>query len=542
MQIPATRAPWVLRITTTTHRNGSPARAFLRGLLAAWLAIVAAPSIATAQCAAGWIAGAGVPGLDQIPYVLHTWDRDGAGPLPAVVVAGGQFTSAGGVAASKIALWDPATGAWSPLGSGMNDYVLSLATMPNGDLVAGGTFTTAGGVPAKGIARWNGSTWSAIGTNTDFRDLYALAVLPNGDLVAGGTFYFANFVQVNFIARWNGSVWSPMDVGMSDYVMSLAVLPSGDLIAGGYFTNAGGVQVNRIARWNGSAWSALVTGMDGFVFALKLLPSGELVAGGAFQNASGVPASKLARWNGASWSALGTGTNWDVRALAVLGSGDLVAGGSFTTAGGVAADRIALWDGASWSAIGSGMDSDVRSLAVLPNGDFVAGGNFSTAGGLAATRFALHGAGAVPATYCTAKLNSLGCSPAMGSTGVPSASASSGFVIRGSNVINNKPGLLFYGVNGPASIPFQGGTLCVAPPVKRTSAVSSGGNPPPNDCSGVFRIDMNAFAAGALGGSPLPALRVPGTLVHAQWWGRDSGFGAPNNTTLSNGLQYVVCM
>jgi hypothetical protein len=145
-------------------------------------------------------------------------------------------------------------------------------------------------------------------------------------------------------------------------------------------------------------------------------------------------------------------------------------------------------------------------------------------------------------TFCTAKINSLGCTPAMSFTGTPKAGQPSGYVIRGTNVRNNKSGLLFYGVNGGQAAPFQGGTLCVAAQIKRTTSVTSGGTPAPaNDCTGIYSIDFSSFASGLLGGSPLPQLIVPGTTVSCQWWGRDPGFAAPNNTTLSNGLSFTIC-
>lgn len=143
-------------------------------------------------------------------------------------------------------------------------------------------------------------------------------------------------------------------------------------------------------------------------------------------------------------------------------------------------------------------------------------------------------------TYCTAKTTSNGCVPSIGSSGVASATAGSGFVVNGSNMINNKSCLLFYGTTGQASTAFQGGILCVKAPIKRTPGTTTGGNPPPNDCSGAPAIDMNLFAVGGGGGSPLPALTVPGTVVDCQWWGRDPGFVAPNNTQLSDGLEYTV--
>ena len=144
------------------------------------------------------------------------------------------------------------------------------------------------------------------------------------------------------------------------------------------------------------------------------------------------------------------------------------------------------------------------------------------------------------APYCTAKTNSKGCVPSIEAIGTPSASAGSGFFVGGSNFINNKSCLLFYGTTGQASAPFQAGTLCVKAPVRRTPATVTGGNPPPNDCSGQPSIDMNLFAVGGLGGTPLPALTVAGTVVDCQWWGRDPGFAAPNNTQLSNGLEYTI--
>jgi hypothetical protein len=70
------------------------------------------------------------------------------------LVAGGAFTTAGGVAARSIARWTAATGQWAPFGTGMDSWVDAVTTLPNGDLVAGGSFRTAGGVLAPFIARW----------------------------------------------------------------------------------------------------------------------------------------------------------------------------------------------------------------------------------------------------------------------------------------------------------------------------------------------------------------------------------------------------
>ncbi|MCY3003370.1 MAG: DNRLRE domain-containing protein [Planctomycetota bacterium] len=139
-----------------------------------------------------------------------------------------------------------------------------------------------------------------------------------------------------------------------------------------------------------------------------------------------------------------------------------------------------------------------------------------------------------PQVYCTAKVNSLGCTPSIGFSGVPDINAGSGFPITLGNTLNQKAGLLFYGTFGPTSTAFQGGTLCVQAPFFRTGAQSSGGTPSPAaDCSGTFAYDFNVLLAAGSN----PSLQV-GTLVCAQFWSRDPA--ATFTTNLSNALRFTV--
>jgi hypothetical protein len=53
----------------------------------------------------------------------------------------------------------------------------------------------------------------------------------------------------------------------------------------------------------------------------------------------------------------------------------------------------------------------------------------------------------------------------------------------------------------------------------------------------MYSIDFNAFISGGTGD---PGLQVVGNTVRTQYWGRDPGFAAPNNTTLTNGLEAQI--
>jgi len=131
--------------------------------------------------------------------------------------------------------------------------------------------------------------------------------------------------------------------------------------------------------------------------------------------------------------------------------------------------------------------------------------------------------------YCVPEVSSSGCIPAMGSSGLPSASAPSPFYATASGVETGKYGLLFYGY-GPLKKPFLGGTKCVAAPTKRTAIQDSGGA---GSCGGSFAYDFNARIQS---GSD-PAL-VPGQAVYCQYWYRDPP--SASGTGLSDALQFVI--
>jgi hypothetical protein len=144
-----------------------------------------------------------------------------------------------------------------------------------------------------------------------------------------------------------------------------------------------------------------------------------------------------------------------------------------------------------------------------------------------------------PVAYCTSKLNSCGTPATISWTGAPSAGATSGFIISGEQAAENKFGLLIYSDAGrmtPAGPFAQNGFLCIQPPIRRGPAVLSAGGTP-GACDSSFVLDVNAFAAGQAGGNPNLFLSVPGTMVNAQWWGRDN---VQTGAYLSNAVEYVV--
>jgi hypothetical protein len=367
------------------------------------------PAAATRICAFTQSFGTG--GMNAQVNAFAVFD-DGTGPA---LYAGGDFTTAGGVAANRVAKWNGTS--WSVLGAapnGVNGTVNALAVYDDGNgaaLYAGGSFTSAGGVPASFVAKWTGSGWSAVGGGTD-GFVYALTVYDDGAgpaLYAAGSFGSAGGVTASWIAKWDGSSWSPLGSGLSGGftgARALAVHDDGSgpsLFVGGDFTRAGGASANRVAKWDGATWSRLdYYSFGDTVYALAVYDDGtgpKLFAGGRFTDFYGAPL--IAKWDGSTWQPLNspfTGLDGNyVRALSVYNDGQgaaLYVGGSFWSAGYVWASNVARWNGASWSALGSptnGVNSSVYALASYDSGGgpgLFLGGPFTTAGGMASNRIA----------------------------------------------------------------------------------------------------------------------------------------------------------
>ena len=216
-----------------------------------------------------------------------------------------NFTAAGGVPANNVARWDGSS--WSALGPGVtNNFfgsvgVDAIAAAPSGELLVGGNLSAAGGT-AYFIARWNGSAWTPVDSGFN-ADIWTLATTTGGDIIAGGQFTLTSSGAADNIARWDGNTWSTIGSGLRSSVLALAELPNGDLIAGGSFSSLSGAPANGIARWNGSAWLPFGSGANSSVTSLAVLPNGDLVAGGNFSLIDGVVAN---RNRALGWQLLGS--------------------------------------------------------------------------------------------------------------------------------------------------------------------------------------------------------------------------------------------
>ncbi len=175
-------------------------------------------------------------------------------PSNSILYAAGNFTATtSGVQANNIAMWVSGFAGWdwANVGSGTDGAVHALL-LHNNKLYAGGEFTTAGGVAANHVAVYDIATgqWQSMGSLDS--TVRALAVYKN-ELYAGGLFS-------GFVSKWNGSSWVDITQGFlyGEGVRALEVW-NDYLVIGGNFELATGALRRHVALYD-SAMTLMAMG------------------------------------------------------------------------------------------------------------------------------------------------------------------------------------------------------------------------------------------------------------------------------------------
>lgn len=297
------------------------------------------------------------------------------------VYFGGDFVNFNNIAnADYIVRYNKQTAAWSALGTGMNGIVYDLLIAPDGRLWATGAFTTAGGGAANRIAIWDLSAWATGGTfNNTGR---ALALGLDGRIYAGGEFTTINgsLDPAGRVAVFDTN-WLPVSTGFNGTVHALAVSPvTGFVYAGGAFTTADGVATDYTAYSDPAVddWETMRGPSTGNVLALAATQTGDVYAGGSMTGDIDYIAILT---NGDNWDPLPSGVDDTVSALMVGSDGALYVGGQFTQAGDLAeAKYIARLVAGVWSDLDIELptNTDVQAVHTSKKLDIWLG--FSTAG------------------------------------------------------------------------------------------------------------------------------------------------------------------
>lgn len=311
-----------------------------------------------------------------------TWTYLDPGPLDSVtalvdapngdIIAGGIFTTAGGVPALRVARW---TGtAWAPMGDGFDGPVRALARTSNGTIYAGGEFTASGAQHTGHLAKWDGASWQPVPTPIQSGNVYALAALEDGSLAVGGSFTTINDDPYPYIARLADGQWNPLG-SLAGNVNSLSVKADGYLYANGDFADKSGV-----ARWTGTTWQGIVGDFGTLVRHVVPLPDDQTLISGNLLRVNSIVSGYLTILSHA-FDPVGSFTDGPITSAVRDGRGGCIVIGPFTTVGGVAANRIARWDGVTFHPLGDGLPSPPRAVYVLRNGDVIASGQTFTAFG-----------------------------------------------------------------------------------------------------------------------------------------------------------------
>jgi len=265
----------------------------------------------------------GITANNVAVYNGNNWNSIGAGTDGTVLVVetdsnnevyfGGTFINANNITANNIASWD---GNWQVFADnstgirGTNNEIRTIAFDENDVMYIGGNFGSAGGKTANRIASWNGTTWGTLGNGTS--GFVQAIVVDNNYIYAGGNFAIAQNTTVNRIARFNRATlqWEKIENGLTGIVNDLTLKNNFLYVAGTFdiaLNNAPeeNIFVNSVCRWNvNSGWQALGAltnvGVDNILNTIEF-ENDQMWIGGTFNQAGNLNNTNLAIWDPVSY-------------------------------------------------------------------------------------------------------------------------------------------------------------------------------------------------------------------------------------------------
>jgi hypothetical protein len=194
---------------------------------------------------AGGIDSAGAQWLNVYDVSASTWTIVGASPTDdlnsfvyaiqidsnGVIYIGGNFTTAGAIAARGVAFWDPnmTTPAWQDMDGGVTGSLGAPEQLLFGDdgyLYVVGHFSSIGSDTenTRGIARWTNSTWEGLDRGTDNGAVYTIDQTNEGEIYIGGNFTSVSGLPMpERISVFSGSKWSNIEANLPDSALVQAV-------------------------------------------------------------------------------------------------------------------------------------------------------------------------------------------------------------------------------------------------------------------------------------------------------------------------------
>ena len=294
------------------------------------------------------------------------------------------------------------------IGTGANDYVVSIAIQSDGKIVLGGGFTTWNGTTVGRIVRLNsdGTRDTAFTTNNGTgasSAVQSITLQSDGKILVGGSYTSWNGTTVNRIVRLNSdgtrdtTFTTNTGTGANDSVDLIAIQSDGKIIVGGGFTTWNGTtSMGRIVRLNsdGTRDTAFTTntgtGANSYVTSITMQSDGKILIGGNFTTWNGTTGiGRIVRLNTdgtrdtAFSNNIGTGGNDYVYSIAIQSDGEIVVGGSFTSWNSTGVGRIVRLnsdgtrDRTFTTNNGTGANSIVYSIAIQSDGKIVVVGYFS---------------------------------------------------------------------------------------------------------------------------------------------------------------------